>query len=135
MDCDQARPMLSDYLEGSPVRRAELEAHLAGCVACAAELAALRRVDDLLAAAPWAEPPSGLWEGVEARLEERSARRPRLVWAGAFAAAALLLAVLWPRPTPPEEVYSHDLYRVTCAPAFGDGLLGDVMPSLRGEAP
>jgi hypothetical protein len=94
--------------------RARVQRHLDQCAACAAELVALRATLDTLAGDPvrTAEPPlplPALRTRVFARLEEAERPRPSralLGWAaGAAVAAALVIAVLWPRgsqgPVPP----------------------------------
>jgi anti-sigma-K factor RskA len=104
ISCEQARPKLSDYDLGAPLsdaERAALEGHLASCVACRAELDALRRTDAVLRQSGMPEAPPGLWARIEPRLapRERASRRarwPRWAWwptAGAAAAAAVLLAL------------------------------------------
>lgn len=72
---------LSDYLDGDlgPEERAELEAHLADCPACAGTLAELRIVVDAAARAPELPPEHDLWPGIEARLSPRSERRDRVI--------------------------------------------------------
>jgi hypothetical protein len=93
---------LSAYLDGElPAgERAEVEAHLATCAACAARLASLAAVDAAFASLP-AEAPDGYFESlpsrVSTRLREEPRRPPRRlpVWAWA-AAAVLVLSVVTP---------------------------------------
>ncbi len=68
---DTAR--LSDYLDGElpPAERAELEAHLAGCEACATALAELRAVVSEADRLPELAPERDLWPGIETRLAPR----------------------------------------------------------------
>jgi hypothetical protein len=86
--------------------RARLRRHLDQCAACAAELVALRAALDTLAGDPvrTAEPTlplPALRTRVFARLDEAERPRPSRAlrgWAaGAAVAAALAVAVLWPR--------------------------------------
>ena len=68
---DQFTEQLSPYLDGEldDLRRARLEAHIAGCAECAAVLADLRAI---VAAAPeyaGREPDRDLWAGIEAGYE------------------------------------------------------------------
>lgn len=93
---------LSAYLDGElpPGERAEVEAHLGTCTACAARLASLAAVDGAFASLP-AEAPEGYFESFPARVAARvraetprvSRRLPAWAWA---AAAALVLAVVTP---------------------------------------
>ena len=68
---DQFTEQLSPYLDGEldDLRRARLEAHLAGCADCAAVLADLRAI---VAAAPayrGREPEADLWPAIEGRMQ------------------------------------------------------------------
>ncbi|MFQ6133813.1 MAG: anti-sigma factor family protein [Armatimonadota bacterium] len=67
MSCKQIKQILPDYEVGAlrPDRRAAVEAHLAGCHACRAELRLLRETGALLARAPSHEPPADLWQRVQ----------------------------------------------------------------------
>lgn len=73
---------LSAYLEAdlSHQEEASLEAHLAECAACAAELRALRRAIELLHALPAREPPSHLVGEVLAQIRRGEARPARWSW-------------------------------------------------------
>jgi hypothetical protein len=108
------RERLSAYLDSelSPAERAEVEAHLATCEECAALVARMGALNDVLRELP-VEAPSGYFDSfpgrVRARLEKEGPSRPRRgaarpgwrlpVWTWA-AAAALLLAVLTPLTWP-----------------------------------
>lgn len=59
--------------------RAELETHLAGCLACQARWASLNAVDRLFKAAPLAAPRAGFAGRFKARQAQRRSR-PRLLW-------------------------------------------------------
>jgi hypothetical protein len=76
------RRRLSEYLEAelSPREEASLEAHLAECAGCAAELRALRRALDLLHGLPAPEPARDLGAAVIARLRAGEARPARWTW-------------------------------------------------------
>lgn len=67
---------LSDYIDGElPASDAKrLEAHAAGCPACAGTLEDLRAVVRAASALSDAPPSSDLWPGIEARLSPRTAR-------------------------------------------------------------
>ncbi len=82
--------------------RLGIDAHLAGCPSCRAELAeiapvaaSLRLVDPDRLAAPLPAPPPELGAAVLARIQAARAARPRQLprWAG-FAAAAALIAIV-----------------------------------------
>ena len=98
--CDGALPLLHDRLDGdlSPEAAAALDAHLAGCYACAARLADLETLDRDLARDLPVPSPAGLAarlaDGVlAAEGRERSRRRlwaPVLAGAGALALLAAL---------------------------------------------
>ena len=68
---DQFTEQLSPYLDGEldDLRRARLEAHLAGCAECAAVLADLRAIVAAAPEYPGREPARDLWPELEARLE------------------------------------------------------------------
>jgi hypothetical protein len=108
------RERLSAYLDDelTAADRAEVEAHLATCAACAAFLAQMAEVDDVARRLP-VETPSGYFDAFPGRVRARVAKegsppastvqpqaRWRLpVWTWA-AAAALVLAVLTPMTIP-----------------------------------
>src|SRR5438067_12862261 len=78
MSCYRAGDWLSPYLDGElgARRRAALEAHLAGCPRCSAELATLRRAVQVLAAPKSHPQPEALLAEFKQRLaEERPAAR------------------------------------------------------------
>lgn len=103
MSCDEAREGLQDYVDG--IATAEVEAHLAGCGSCRGEVERLRALKTRLASLPDAiEPPTQLWDGIEAALQARGtttapfaerARAWRPTWAAArwVAAAAAVVVV------------------------------------------
>lgn len=93
-------PLLDDYADGAldPATRARVEAHLAVCAACRAEVAGLAAILAEARILPRAiEPGRDLWPGIAPRLAARPARRlPWLqlaaalaLFAGGFAAARL----------------------------------------------
>ncbi len=104
------RRRLSEYLEGELPSREErgLEAHLAECPACAAELRALERSIEWLHALPTPEPPRDLGAAVMERLRagEGESRLRRLFdtagerrggagWWAPVAAAVAIGAIAW----------------------------------------
>jgi hypothetical protein len=101
MNCQQARLSLGVLVLGviDPEERPALEAHLAGCERCAAELAELavlpgllHRLDPVAAAAGLPVPPAGFSQRVVDAARAR-ARRRRLAVAALGTAAAVLVAV------------------------------------------
>ena len=111
MTCTQYREWIEDLVDGTivPIRRAELERHLAECEACRALAADLRIIHDTAASLEPLEPPAGVWLQIAGRLRqqghalppppavERSRRHTALL---AIAAALVLLvggaiAMLW----------------------------------------
>jgi anti-sigma factor RsiW len=99
MTCLEARARLAALLYGDlPAEEAEaVRKHLAGCSACLAEQAALRRIRRLLDEAP---APPEVHVDVPRLLEEAAARRARVRrrWrraAGGVAVAAAILLVLF----------------------------------------
>jgi predicted anti-sigma-YlaC factor YlaD len=110
MNCTQARALLPDYSVDAveAAVRHRVQAHLAGCAECRAELRALEAVDSLVVRHGFREPPPGLFHGVRNKIEGGQAPQVRAPWwrfvhwgpvraAGmSLAVATLLLAVFWP---------------------------------------
>ncbi len=106
MSCEERRELIAASLDGglAPEERADLEAHLAGCAACAALAAELRALRGA-AAGLLEDAGPGDWAALERALRSRDAgsgrsrdassgrSRPRWRWLG-LAAAAVLLAAL-----------------------------------------
>lgn len=88
---------IARYFDGEHPDAARVEAHLAECPACRAELAGLRQVRALLPPAPSAISDAQFplfMEGIREKLDAPRAYRWRTVWpALSFAAAALVVAV------------------------------------------
>ncbi|UCH34502.1 MAG: zf-HC2 domain-containing protein [Armatimonadota bacterium] len=109
MNCRTARRTLVDYVEGElgAAEQAEITAHLARCVACRAEAAALQQAENALRRLSVIEPAPAATATSRRHPAPRLGRRIRWVWAGVgLATAAVLLAVLvWPhaktRPASP----------------------------------
>jgi anti-sigma factor RsiW len=109
MDCATVRGKLAEYVDGqlpAGSRRA-VEAHLAACARCRAELALLREVDEALATWPVLAEPDGLTARVMAGIragETKAASRSRLTlrvlphlrvrWQDAVLGLALALTVV-----------------------------------------
>ena len=102
MDCRTARDRIVERADGllPPSRAAELDAHLAGCAACAAENARVLAVGPMLrslAAARAAEKApqlDAMWTRVRAGIAEGEGTPVRsLLWRWAWLPAALALAV------------------------------------------
>ncbi len=108
MNCNEVRDRIDDAIAGrlAPAELASVEAHVAGCAECRADLEAARALAMPLAQLPRAiEPPPAVWHGIEARI--RPVRRRTLP---AIAAALVLMAassaatVLIMRDTPSDVV-------------------------------
>lgn len=86
---------LSEYLDEDldASARGTCEAHLAGCAACRALLADLRRLRAAARALPERAPTRDLWPGIERELTRSAAVRPRQRWLLAFAAGVLVTLV------------------------------------------
>ena len=94
-DCERTLATLDDYVDGALEEAAfqEVELHLAGCAACAAEHDALRELLARAAALPRSvAPPRDLWPGIAERLAPRRPAASRWTM-GLAAAAALAVAV------------------------------------------
>jgi anti-sigma factor RsiW len=94
MDCATALTLLDEHVDGTlaPPERTALEAHLAACPACRAELGALRSLLAEAAALPEEiEPPRDLWVGIAAKIRPRAVRRPWYAQPRILALAAVLL--------------------------------------------
>jgi len=92
--CEHTR-RLSAYHDGevSGAEREALEAHLAQCPACAAELARLRRLSSLLAQAERPKMPAGVLDRLHRSADDLAAADLRRVAKTFLAAAASILLV------------------------------------------
>lgn len=77
MDHDEAKGLLSDYLEGelSEKNKEVLEEHLEGCADCRRELDALKETLNVLSGFRKVEAPEDFESKVTSRLKRRSRRR------------------------------------------------------------
>ncbi len=99
MTCADCSTLLDRYIDGAlaPDVSARVEAHLAGCVACRAELAGIRSIVAEARVLPrTVHPGRDLWSGIEARLPANAplrlaTRRPLLQRPLVLLAAALFL--------------------------------------------
>jgi anti-sigma factor RsiW len=116
MSCERPSSQLYRYLDGelTPPAAHEMAQHLRTCHACQAEVAAHRRLQELLRTTPPEdEVPERLWPAIRQRLVQevqtpapRPARRPRhRLWLSLGSCAACLLVALavrlWLTPTVP----------------------------------
>jgi hypothetical protein len=112
MICHQYREWIDELVDGTivPIRRAELDRHLAACDACRALAADLQTIRETAASLDPLEPPAGVWLQIAGRLRQQGhvAAPPRVAAKPAahhtallaIAAALLLLvggsiAMLW----------------------------------------
>ena len=102
MHCEAAKKLISRYLDDelSPGDRASLEAHLAQCSRCQAELAGQQQLWSLLTRVEPVQPPDVI-AAVEARLSKDRGRASAPAWLRvqrvlyAAAAAALVGLFIW----------------------------------------
>jgi tetratricopeptide (TPR) repeat protein len=141
MNGHMSESQLHDYLDGllPPDMVEAMDAHLAGCDACQAELAALAELLDDLASLPdEARPERDLWGGIEARISEApgeveepevavipltprlAARRRISLTVGQLLAAGIVLA---------------SISAGTVWMALGSGAVPDAMPAMAGGQP
>ena len=95
MDCSHYRIWIADYFSGAlPAdQKKALEQHAAACPACARELAAERRLEDVLSSRPLKMPPADFTQRVLARSAPQPVRAMP-AWAPLLAYAASLAALL-----------------------------------------
>jgi hypothetical protein len=95
MSCGQVKDWLGPYLDSevSPDVQRAVEAHIAECAACSAELESLRRMASLLATPIRAPVSPELWHAIERRLNEPRPQRRVILssFRSVFAAAAVLV--------------------------------------------
>jgi hypothetical protein len=102
LDCDGFADALGEYLEGDATDavRAAVDAHAAGCAACASLLADLKGITANASALPQLAPSRDLWSGIADRIDAPvipMSGSPRHVarrsWARTALAAAALIVV------------------------------------------
>ena len=73
MTCTHYRDWIDELVDGTivPIRRAELERHLAGCESCRALVADLETIRDTAASLDPLEPPAGVWLQIAAVLRQQ----------------------------------------------------------------
>ena len=131
MDCKEVRGLSDAYLDGElpPASRAEVDAHLAGCAACRAEIEANRAfIARLKAGASYFEAPPGLAARLAQRLESepagtvvrlRPGPRRESFWRPMALAASFVVAVL----------LSGGVGYMSSLPASGDRITQEVVDS------
>jgi len=129
MDCEKARGQIADYLVGAldEEARQALEAHVAGCAGCRAELEAWRREDEAIRAGlRWAEPQPDFALRVVV-----AARRRRPWWIAAAAAVAACVAFWLLRPAESPPTQRQAIPAATLAAGELLDFFGRPVPSLR----
>ena len=131
--CNQRDAYLGRWLTGP--ERASFEAHLACCPDCRQFVEDQEKINRLLAQAVtrWQPRPSELTARVQRRLGQ--ARRQRIAWLAASAAAILLVAVFgvrWARREPPRQAPQRPVVEVP--PPRGPSPAPDVRVSLSPNA-
>lgn len=105
MRCEEIKEILPEYsvgaLKGRKAR--DVERHLEICPDCRRELAALRRVGEMVESLPLERPPADIWNSIAAQIEAESQTgketlwrrllRPRLI--PAWATLALIGFITW----------------------------------------
>ncbi|HEY77372.1 MAG TPA: hypothetical protein G4O00_14540 [Thermoflexia bacterium] len=71
MECETARNVMMEYLDGKPVDRGALEAHLSRCAECREAWERLARVEQLLREAPTVSAPMGFVGRTLAHLDRK----------------------------------------------------------------
>jgi anti-sigma factor RsiW len=130
--------LISAYLDGELARSEidQLQAHLATCGKCAAEMQEMQAVRSAVRSLPLVELPSGLIP--EADAEVVPLRRNKGFWVGAAAAAVALVIAIAAIVTPStpsvalEDLNSRYGARASLDPAFGPAKvivpeLGDIL--------
>jgi anti-sigma factor RsiW len=108
MDCQRDPETIAAYVDDelAPAERAELETHLASCTGCRELVRAQRRLGELFASLPAAEPPGDFearfWARVERDAAPSLAARLRALFSPrvlslAIGAAAIALFLVLPR--------------------------------------
>lgn len=132
MNCLEAQHWLQERLDGRPIDRTALDAHLGRCADCAAQHAAAGRLLDGLRLLVPPQPPAGLRDQVVARvLADQRARRRRVHLLTTLAVAASLLVAglagyYWLQP-PPTPVLPHEPSPRVVAPEPATPSLRDSM--------
>jgi anti-sigma factor RsiW len=131
MDCKELRSLADAYLDGelTSKTRAEIDAHLAGCADCRAEIEARRAfIAHLKASVCYFEAPPALAQRLAQRLAEKSARpvarpapgpAPESFWRPMALAASFLLAML----------LSGGIGYMSSLPSSGDRITQEVVDS------
>lgn len=114
MDCERVRNLLGWFRDGELSRadRSAVAAHLGACPGCAAELAAVTELGEMVRRWGEPEPPADLWDRVARQLGTADpkpagpARRTPHLWKAVVVAALVLVAAatswLAHRPGPPD---------------------------------
>lgn len=126
MNCKHVTDLVCDYISDclTPSARRELEAHLAVCPACRAEVADAENMVSCLATLSAGRAPVDCWSAVRRQIVARESRwsgwlhwvRPAFaVPAAAVAALLLVVVLLWPfhapKPSAPQAVPASEYAR------------------------
>lgn len=89
--------LLAAYAEGecTGAEFAQVEAHLASCAVCRADLEAVRLGMSAVATLPLAVAPASIWDGVEAELRRRDRQRLTIRLLAVAATLLVAAAVVW----------------------------------------
>jgi hypothetical protein len=148
MTCRETLDHLDDLIDGrlAAGERQAVRDHLAGCLPCSRELAALRRLQGRAAELPGVPPRRDLWPAIRDRIEPSvepagggaagtdAHLAPTRRWWPLAAAAALAVALLLPRPNNRSTPDGRATMR-TEAEATPRVLLLETLEARRGELP
>ncbi len=105
MRCEEVREILPEYSVGALKRRKvrDVERHLEICPDCRRELAALRKVGEMVESLPLEKPPADIWDSIAVRIEAESQARGEVLWRRwlkpklipAWATLALMGLIAW----------------------------------------
>lgn len=141
MTCSQWREIASDHIEGTlnADRRAQADAHLAGCDACRGDAAALRGIARALETLPAEDPPLFFAENVRARIDRERAERgwrallPRLgrVGIATTLTGAVAAAFLWNAFLPTRDAGRRQQAGVVAGVSRSEGAPSAAAPRLK----
>jgi anti-sigma factor (TIGR02949 family) len=144
IDCQRAGAWIEARLDGEITAADDrlLDAHVAACPGCAAQLAAETALDRQLAARfGGVEAPAALSAAVRRRIEVEPAPAPsRAGWiadalnAGGVMAVAAMASVVAPMLSVTGGLLTLALVAMACYPLVLSGLAGDVWPTEAGPA-
>jgi len=104
MRCEEVREILPEYTVGALKRRKarDVERHLEICPDCRRELAALKKIGEMIESVSLEKPPANIWDSIALQIESESQEREALwrrwlkpKFIPAWAAIALIGFAVW----------------------------------------